>query len=416
MTERLYYADSFLYEFRAVITEVVTGADGRSAVVLDRTAFYPESGGQPCDTGTLVIDGMPGLRVVAVAETENGSEILHYLEEPPGPAVCRDAPVTGSVDLARRSQHRQEHSGQHILSGAFLKLFQMATLSFHMGEAGCTIDLDARSLSEDQLRQAEELANRVVWEDRPVEVRWATPEEAQALGARKIPSGIPGPLRLIDIRDFDVNACGGTHVSRTGQVGAVLVRRCEKVKPGMRVEFVCGARAVRAAGRDYALLTEAASLYSTHVSELPGQIRKSLEEIKTGQKERKQLLDDLAELYALKLVGQALPVGKCQVITWVFGDRDAAFVKLVAQKIAAYPPVSGQSTVALLGCVSNSQAALVFAQTTGGPYDMTMLMHGAMEVLGGRGGGNKDLAHGGAPAGSDLDRVIAESAEFLAYG
>jgi alanyl-tRNA synthetase len=413
VTERLYYADSFLSEFQAVITQLRPGVDGRTAVVLDRTAFYPDSGGQRCDTGRLHIVGVSDLRVVAVAEDEEDGEILHVLETSPEPAVVAGTEVSGSIDSARRSQHRQDHSGQHILSAAFVRLFQMATLSFHMGEASCTIDLDARALTADQLRQAEELANAVVLEDRPVEIRWATPEQAQALGARKIPPGIPGKLRLIDIQDFDLNACGGTHVARTGQVGAILVRKCEKTRQGMRVEFVCGASAVRTAASDYTLLTEAAALFSTHILELPQQIRKSQEEIRAGQKERKKLLEELAELQALQLMAQAVPRGACQLITWVSKERELAFLKLVAHKICARAFPSGQSAVALLGCVGGEQPAMVFAQTPGGPYDMNLLMRGVLEMLGGRGGGNKDLAQGGAPAGADVHRAIAKCVSQL---
>jgi alanyl-tRNA synthetase len=416
VTERLYYGDGFLADFEGIIADVRPGAGGRTAVVLDRTAFYPDSGGQLCDTGTLRIAGLADLSVVAVEEDPKDGEILHLVEMRAGETVAPGARVSGSIDQARRHYHRQQHSGQHILSAAFIRLFGMATVSFHMGEAGCTIDLDAKALTEAQLIQAEELANNIVCDDRPVEIHWATPEEARGMGTRKIPPEVQGKLRLIEIRDFDLNACGGTHVHTTGQVGAILLRKSERVKQGMRVEFVCGAKAVHTVRRDYATLTEAAALFSTHLSEVPQQIRKTQEEVKAGQKERKKLLEELAELHAGRLSAQALPMGNCQLITWVFNEHDAGFVKLVAQKIVAIPPTAGQSTVALLGCSSGPQPALVFAQTPGGPYDMSMLMHGAVEVLGGRGGGNKDLAQGGAPAGADLDRVIAESSEFLAYG
>jgi alanyl-tRNA synthetase len=415
VTERLYYSDSLLSDFQAVVREVRPGSNGGAAVVLDRTAFYPGSGGQLHDTGTLRIAGLAELRVLAVAEDEKDGEVVHLLDVDSGLAIVPGAQVSGSIDRTRRQHHRQQHSGQHILSAAFERLFQLPTLSFHMGSTGCTIDLDAKLLTEKQLIQAEELANEVVFDDWPVEIRWATPEEARTMGVRKIPPDIRGKLRLIDIHDFDLNACGGTHVCRTGQVGAILLRKTEKVTRGVRVEFVCGAWAGQTARRDYATLAAAAASFSTQLGDVPQQIRKLQEEAKAAQKERKKLLSELAELHAGRLAAQALPVGNCQMITWVFNQHNAEFVKLVAQQIAALPS-SGRSMVALLGGSQGPQSALVFAQTPGGPYDMSLLMHRAMEVLGGRGGGNKDMAQGGAPAGVDLDRVIAETAEFLTYG
>ncbi len=168
----------------------------------------------------------------------------------------------------------QQHSGQHVLSAAFEKLYGLATVSFHMGEESCTIDLAADSVSAKQLRAAERLANEVIAEDRPVEIRFATPEEARSMGVRKIPPVEREKLRLIDIRDFDLNACGGTHVRSTGQIGGILLRKTEKVKQGVRVEFVCGLRAVATARHDFETLTEAAALFSTHIWEVPQQIRK----------------------------------------------------------------------------------------------------------------------------------------------
>ncbi len=176
--------------------------------------------------------------------------------------------------------HIQQHTGQHVLSAAFIRLFNMATVSFHMGAESCTIDLDTPSVTMEQMERAEGLANDVIAQDRPVGVRFVPLEEARELGLRKLPPKQTGDLRLIDIKDFDLCACGGTHVRATGQIGCILLRKAEKVKQGMRVEFVCGLRAVAMARKDYATLTEAAGLYSSHIHELPQQIRKGLEEIK----------------------------------------------------------------------------------------------------------------------------------------
>src|SRR5579871_6570653 len=226
MTERLYYHDSFLHEFEGEVTEVVpaAGINARHGVYLDRTAFYPSSGGQLHDTGWIIPAGessaAAGMRVAEVAETEDG-RIIHYIEADKAPE--RGLRVRGSIDPARRHDHMQQHSGQHVLSAAFVKLFDMPTVSFHMGADYCSIDLDTKTLTAQQVEAAEALANEVVIENRPVAIRFVTQEEARGLGLRKLPPAERDQLRLIEIQDFDLTACGGTHVQATGQIGAILL-------------------------------------------------------------------------------------------------------------------------------------------------------------------------------------------------
>jgi alanyl-tRNA synthetase len=406
MTERLYYGDSFLLEFEAKLTGVVE-REGRIALVLDRTAFYPTSGGQIFDTGAVEINGKK-LRIGEVAEDEGGS-ILHYIEADVkaevegamGP-VQPGATVHGAVDVERRRDHMQQHSGQHILSAAFEKLFGMATVSFHMGEDSCTIDLAAGSLKEDQVRAVEREANRVVLDDRPVEILSGSVERARAMGVRKIPDHVEGELRLIDIKDYDLNACGGTHVVRTGQVGTILLRKYEKVKQGFRVEFVCGQRAVATARHDFETLTAAAALYATHIWEVPSLVRKSLEEAKAAAKGRKKLLEEIAGLLAGTMLADAPDSGGFKLIARAFDDRDVTFIKLLAQKITA----AGRAVV-LFGATSG-QPGILFAQTPGLPNDMGALMKEALVALGGRGGGNRDLAQGGTSEPGKIGAVIQE--------
>jgi alanyl-tRNA synthetase len=406
MTERLYYHDSSLHEFTARIQKHFEH-DGRTAIVLDKTAFYPTSGGQLFDTGSLETDGR-ALTVVEVSEDENG-EILHFIAKPES-GFNTGTQVNGSIDAGRRREHMQQHSGQHVLSAAFVELFQVATVSFHMGAESCTIDLGAPKLSRAQLEKAEELANRVVTDDRPVEVRFATADQARQMGVRKLPpfETEGGKFRLVDIQNFDLTACGGTHVSRTGQIGAILLRKVEKVKQGMRVEFVCGARAVQTSRRDHAALTEAAGVYSTHIWEVPQQIRRTLDDAKTASKRQQALLEELAELLAAQLVSQAQPQSGRKIIVQVMADRDAAFAKLLAQKIAKH-----ENAVALLASTA-AEPTLVFAQSPGLPFNMGALMKQAVTELGGRGGGGRDFAQGGADDGANIAKVLAKLASELA--
>jgi alanyl-tRNA synthetase len=392
MTERLYYHDSFLYDFDARVVESLA-RDGKHAIVLDRTAFYPTSGGQVHDLGTLVSHGKQ-IAVVEVADDEDG-RILHFAAEP----LAAGAAVHGAVDSARRLDHIQQHSGQHVLSAAFIQLFNMPTVSFHMGEESCTIDLEASGLTAAQAEKAELLANQVIAEDRPVSIRFVPLEEARQLGLRKLPPKQTGDLRLIDITNFDLTACGGTHVRATGQIGSILLRKLEKVKQGVRVEFVCGLRAVSTARRDYGTLNEAAAVYSSHIYDVPEQIRKSLAESKAAGKAQHKLLEELAELYAERLLAQSS--GSTRIITQFFSERDAVFIKLLAQKLTA-----GKSDVVALLAAGAGQPTLVFAQSPGQKFNMGQLMKEAMAQLGGRGGGSADLAQGGLPAGAQTTEVI----------
>jgi alanyl-tRNA synthetase len=391
-TDRLYYHDSFLYDFDARVVEAFERG-GKAAIVLDRTAFYPTSGGQVHDLGILTADGQQ-IAISEVADEEDG-RILHFAAA----SLSAGTQVHGSVDAVRRRDHVQQHSGQHVLSAAFIRLFNMPTVSFHMGEESCTIDLETAGLSAAQAQRAELLANDVIAEDRPISIRFVGLEEARQLGLRKLPPKQTGDLRLIDIANFDLTACGGTHVRATGQIGSILLRKIEKVKQGVRVEFVCGLRAVNTARRDYTTLTEAAALYSSHIYDVPEQIRKSLAEFKAAGKAQHRLLEELAELYAERLLTQT--AGSPQIVTEFFPDRDAVFIKLLAQKLTA-----GKSSVIALLASGAGQPTLVFAQTPGQKSSMGQLMKDAMAQLGGRGGGSADMAQGGLPVGStDMEKL-----------
>lgn len=346
MTDRIYYTDPTVHEFEARIVSVAE-APGGVAVTLDRSAFYPTSGGQVFDTGwlELVANGAGSrVKVREVAENEETGEVLHYIE-PVSPSLSPGTTVRGSVDAGRRRDHMQQHSGQHVLSAAFDRLYGFATVSFHMGDESCTIDLATNSLTTKQVEAAERLANEVVAEDRPVEIRFASPDEARSMGVRKIPGAEREKLRLIDIRDFDLNACGGTHVRSTGQIGTILLRKVEKVKQGARVEFVCGLRGVGTARRDYATLVEAAGAFSTHIWEVPQQVRKSLEDVKAAQKAQQRLLEELAELQGEQILATASQrTDGTKLVAQFFVNRDLAFIKMMAQKLTRLG-----DAVALLG-------------------------------------------------------------------
>jgi alanyl-tRNA synthetase len=403
MTDRLYYHDSFLFDFDARILESLT-LDGKQAIVLDRTAFYPTSGGQVSDTGKLIVGGRE-VPVIEVRDEEAG-RIFHFVAEP----IAAGTAVRGSIDRARRCDHIQQHSGQHVLSASFLRLFNTPTVSFHMGAESCTIDLETPGVTAAQAEQAERLANEIVLDDRPATVRFVSLDEARGLGLRKLPPKQSGDLRLIDIQDFDLTACGGTHVRSTGQIGAILLRKTEKVKQGVRVEFVCGLRAVAAARKDYVTLSEAAGIYSAHIHDLPQQVRKSLEENKLAGKAQQRLLEEIATLEAARMLREQS--GSPRIIVRVLPDREAVFTKLLAQRLTAGAP----DVVALLAGGAG-QPTLVFAKSPAQKQNMGQLMKDAMSELGGRGGGTADLAQGGIPPGkvnlAQIENLLRDLASRL---
>jgi alanyl-tRNA synthetase len=407
MTDRLYYHDSFVYDFEAEVREVVNSP--RPALILDRSAFYPTSGGQIHDTGWLT-SGSAQLRVTEVADTEDG-KVVHYIEAERDfdkGSLKRGTLVRGQVDAPRRRDHMQQHSGQHVLSAAFIRLFNIPTVSFHMAEDYCSIDLDTPTLTKEQVESAERLANEIVLENRPVNVSYVTREEAGKLGLRKLPPTERDELRLVDIQDFDLTACGGTHVSQTGQIASVLLRKTEKVRQGWRVEFVAGQRAVATARRDFTTLAETAALFSAHIYDVPTQARKALDEIKSLRKQREQSLEELAAAQAAALLAETPEQGGRRLIVRSFSDRELNFLKLLAQKLTRQSP----NAIALLATTS-PQPSLIFAQSAGQPHDMGALLKEALAKLGGRGGGSKDMAQGGVPSADGLENALADAATRL---
>jgi alanyl-tRNA synthetase len=409
MTNRLYYTNPQLHEFDSVIQEVVPPADGHSrpGVILRETAFYPTSGGQISDTGwlTTTTGASDRIRVSEVADTEDG-RIVHYLEAPT-PLAAGDV-VRGTVDAERRRDHMQQHSGQHVLSAAFIELYQIPTVSFHMGDDYCSIDLTTPSLTVEQVAGAERRANEIVFENRPVTIRFVSRAEAEKLGLRKLPPADRDELRLIEVVDFDLSACGGTHVSATGQIGSILLRKTETVRQGMRVEFVCGGWAVRAARQDYMALSESAKLFSTQPGDVPEQIRKTFEGTKLLRKQREEALEELAGATAAASLHDQPEVNGRKIVLRVFDDRDIGFTKLFAQRV-----VRGGVPAIALAASKMEPAGVVFAQSSGGAADMGALLKQMLASVGGRGGGTRDFAQGGVPKGTDVGTLLQTAADTI---
>ncbi|HXE74158.1 MAG TPA: DHHA1 domain-containing protein [Candidatus Xenobia bacterium] len=394
MTERLYYRDCFLREFDARVVRVQPADAGRARVWLDQTAFYPTSGGQPNDLGTL--EGVPVEDVF-----DEGGEVVHLLQRAPGTER-----VHGVIDWPRRFDHMQQHTDQHVLSAAFERLFNVPTVSFHLGRDLCTIDLATRSLGRRQAEGAEDLANQVLFEDRPVQIRFPTEAELAQAGLRRPPEET-GEVRVIEIEDFDRCPCGGTHVARTGQIGLILCRGVEKVKQGVRVEFVCGGRALRAARSDFARLSEAARLLTTGARELPDIIRKQFDERRAAERQRQQLFEQLAAYEARALLAEAETLGDRRLVVRLLPDADSSYLRLLAARLVKEPGVQ------VLLANRAQPAALVFAQTPGLPADMNTLLREVLQQHGGKGGGSRDFAQGALPDSAHAEPALSTAAHCL---
>jgi alanyl-tRNA synthetase len=392
--ERLYYADSYLREFEARVVRTV--ADPRGArVYLDRTAFYPESGGQPSDRGTLA-----GIAVLDVID--EGDAVAHIVA-----GSLSGETVTGRIDWERRFDHMQQHTGQHLLSAAFERAGGYKTVSFHLGAESSTIDLDSDRVGAQQVEAAEEAANQMVFEDRPVQISFRSAAETQQLDLRK-PTFREGDIRLVEVPDFDLSACGGTHVGRTGGVGTIAIRKLDRAKGLTRVEFLCGGRAVRRARQDYALLTEAARIFSTGAEHVPELIAKQAQELRDAGKTVQKLTEDLAELEGVQLWQQAAEVAGVRVVRRVYAAADAKKAKLVAHAVGKQ-----RGAIALIG-VQGTPATLFFAQTPGGKANVSDVLKRTVAEFKGRGGGTRDFAQGGGVAEAQLDAALEFAAKLVA--
>ncbi len=392
-TERLYYTDCYLREFEARILKVEQAAKGYR-VVLDRTALYPESGGQPSDRGTVA-----GCEVLDMVEQND--EILHLLAQAPSGEA-----VKGTVDWTRRFDHMQQHTGQHVLSAAFEKVGGYKTISFHLGAEASTIDLDSDRLGARQIEQAEDLANQVVFENREVRIFFRSANEASQLDLRK-PTFREGDVRLVEVSDFDLSACGGTHVSRTGAIGVILARKFERLKGSTRVEFLCGNRALRGAREDFRTLTDAARLFSAAPAKLPELIRKQSEELRAALRAHEKGMERWAELRASELWQGAPERNGKRVVRAIFPVEEAREAKIIAHEIAKRP-----ASIALIG-VKGKPAALFFAQIPGGPLDMGGILKQTVAKCGGKGGGAKDFAQGGGMDEARLEEALNYAVTLL---
>ncbi|HOE56323.1 MAG TPA: DHHA1 domain-containing protein [Bacillota bacterium] len=391
-TERLFDNDPYLKQFEAEVLEVLP-YEGKYGVVLDRTAFYPEGGGQPSDSGCL--DDTTVLKVI-----EKDGEILHIVDKHFGVKT-----IKGSIDWARRFDLMQQHTGQHILSACFEELFGGSTDSFHMGKDISSIEINIVSFSVNDAEYLENKANAIIYRNLPITVRVVSGEELPNLPLRKMPK-VTENIRIINIKDVDCSPCGGTHVKATGEVGMIKIKNWEKCKGGIRFTFVCGGRALG----DYRLynsiirtLGEKLSVKDINIEEA---VNKMLNDFKNTEKRLLLSARELIKLEAENIIEKYPADGGIRLVSRIFDNRNINDVKLLAQYLTQVP-----NTVALLAC-RNESAQAIFSRSEDVSIDMDSIFKAAIHIIDGKGGGNSRAAQGGGRT-EGLDDFIKAAEEML---
>lgn len=390
-TERLYYSDPYLREFDANLVDTVSH-EGKTALVLDRTAFYPTSGGQPHDVGFF-----HDVRVLDVVDADDG-RVLHVVDRAPSTTALH-----GVIDWARRFDHMQQHTGQHVLSAAFDRVLGARTESFHLGVESSTIDLN-RELPANEIARAEDEANRVIWENREVRIRFSDAADATSLGLRK-ESKREGTLRLIDVENFDLSACGGTHVSRTGAIGIIVIAATERFRGGSRVTFLCGGRALAGYRALRDAVDQSGRTLSVGALELPAAVERLQTEGKDLRRQIKDFQGRLAAQEADALADASVATGAARLAAASLPGWDANGLKTIAARIVERP---GHAAVLVGG---PSPAPIVVARAADVAIDSGAVLRALVQRHGGKGGGRPELAQGGGVTAASED--VLQSARAL---
>ena len=396
MTEKIYYRDAYRRNFSAVVKVKRNGSEG-AVVQLDQTCFYPTSGGQPCDRGQLA-----GLEVLSVIE--EAGEVLHFLT---GDRVEIGQAVEGEINWSLRFDHMQQHTGQHLLSQAFIRVLEAETVSFHLGRESSTIDLDREELTAEDIYRVEDLTNRMIFENRPVEIHFVDSQEQHDLPLRKL-SGREGMIRVIEISDFDFSACGGTHCCSTGQVGLIKIRKWERAKKRARVEFFCGWRALRDYRWKNRAIYRLSRLYSKLDREVVEAAQEHLGREDSQRKTISALQDSLLSYEAEELLAGSQIRNGVQVVCEVLQERDPAAVQDLVRRIIH----GAEKRIALLGLKSDTPF-LCFGSSSDLSYNMGEWIREAAPLIDGRGGGNPNQAQAKGSRPEGLSDALGRALELI---
>jgi len=396
MSERLYYTNSYLSAFQARVV-AVDMQDARPAVRLTQSCFYPTSGGQPYDTGTL-----DGVAVVDVVSVEDG--VLHILAAAPRFGV--GDVVQGVIDWARRYDHMQQHSGQHLLSQHFFRQFGWETVSVHFGAEESTLDLNTPDATPEQLAEIETLANEMAYRALPIRAYVVDQAGLAAVPLRRPPK-VTDAIRIVEIETFDYSACGGTHVHTTAEIAPIKLVRQERRRSQTRITFLCGLRACRDYARKHDLLLATAALFSNEPTAVPSLVQRLQEQSRAAERQIGQLGEQLAGYEAADLLAQGTAVGKATLVIWLSAQHSPDALKAMAARLSEHP-----RTIALLGSTAGDKVTVIFCRSTVGDLHMGNLLRDSLRAFGGSGGGRPEYAQGGGVA-PDLAQAVLDHARNL---
>jgi alanyl-tRNA synthetase len=383
MENKLYYKDTYIQSFSSRVIRQEQDEAGNWYIVLRKTAFYPTGGGQPHDLGTI-----EDRKVINVEEIDG--DIRHYLESPIEEIGME---VRGIIDWQRRFDHMQQHAGQHILSAAFDHLFQFKTVSFHLGNELLTIDIGTELLTDQEAKQAEELANKIILENRPIEIKWVTEKELSQYTLRK-ETKVKEDIRLVIIPDFDYNGCGGTHPKATGEVQAIKILNWERQKKNIRVQFVCGNRVLTQLHQKQKVLLELTKFLNAPEKDMEQAVIRLLENGKKLEKSLEQAQDILLQYEAKDLLEKSKTGNQENIVMSVFQDRTIQ----VLQKLARNVTAEDERSMAFFVSENEGRLQLVCARGKERTENMKKLIGSALAIISGKGGGNEFFAQGGGDA------------------
>ena len=396
LKDRLYYLDPYCKSF---VTHVVTASqdiEGNPYVVLDNTAFYPTGGGQPHDMGLL-----NGVSVLNVEEVDG--EIRHFVAK----SLRSVDQVEGIINWGRRFDHMQQHAGQHILSAAFVELFEFPTVSFHLGKEIVSIDLDTEKITPDQLETVEKLSNEIILENRPIETKWVTEAELEQYPLRKQLT-VTDEIRLVMIPEYDYNGCGGTHPSTTGQVSALKILSTKKHRGKTRVFFVCGKRILKQLHRKTSVLADAARLLSAPEEGMNATIQKLLETNHLLEKSLAKTQETLLSFEAKAL----LSTEKQGVVKAIFAERTVQQL----QKLAKLLLVESDETIVLLVAENETRLQFVAARGASVKVSMKQISTAALPIINGKGGGSDVFVQGGGELRVSAEMLLQTMEESVKLG
>jgi alanyl-tRNA synthetase len=389
-TRRLYFEDAYQKDFEAALVDHFHH-QGKPAVLLDQTCFYPESGGQPSDRGT-----MDGVNVIHVLE--DGEKIIHLLE-----GDLTEPRIKGTIDWTRRFDHMQQHSGQHILSQCFVELLDGETLSFHLGEGASTLEIGLRQISETDAERVEKRANEIVSEDREIKTFFVPADKISTIPLRRPPKK-EGRIRVVEVSGFDYSACGGTHCRRTGEIGLIKINRWDRIRGNIRFEFLCGHRAFEDYGSKNRTVVAISSKLSVQERDISPSVEKMLQEIRQAKKKMRKLQEQLAVLEARELVQKATG----RIIKQVWTEKSSEEGKLLALNI-----IRAGDFAVLFGIRGAENDRLILASSETLPLDMRELIPLVFSRVGGKGGGSSSLVEIVTEKGADLNAVLSSLGERL---